>query len=181
MPPHTRGWWIAYTAVLLAGLLTLISWLNVRADDVSGRYIATVYGPCCDGNVSRDGRTWYEFDWTRHVTVAHATIPRGTRILIWIPAQPDAANVRLRTIGALVWSYEDGEPLTITDACALDWTRACPPWHLDLSYELVRRTGFCGAIEDPYVCMMRFGRRSIYLWSVDPTPQVPTAQYNSYW
>ncbi len=179
MPPHTWRWRVAYAAILLAGLLIFLSWLApwARADDISGTYRATVYGPCCDGNVSRDGRTWYRFDWTRHVTVAHATIPRGTRMLIWVPAQPDAANVRLRTIGALVWSYEDGAPLTVTDACAIDWDTACPPWQLDLSYALIVRAGFCTPEQDPYRCMAVWGRRQVYLWSVSPAPDRPRPSF----
>lgn len=154
--------------IAVAGLIILLSWLapRARADDVSGTYIATVYGPCCDGNVSRDGRTWYPFDWQQHVTVAHATIPRGTRIMVWLP--PEGAFR-----GALVWAYEDGAPLTVTDACAIDWAVACPPNQVDLSYELIRRAGWCAPVENPWRCMARWGRRAVQVWAVAPAPVSP--------
>ncbi len=179
MPRAHVSWRAVYlAAVALAGLLVLLSWAaKARADDISGSYTATAYGPCCDGNVSRDGTHWYPFQWLIHVTVAHATIPRGTRIILYIPPQREGATYAMRTWGTVVSTYEDGAPLTVTDACAIDWGTACPPWQLDLSYVLIVRAGFCAPAENPWRCMFRWGRRQVYMWSISPTPSLPRESF----
>ncbi len=178
MPPHTWRWQIAYAAILLAGLLVLLSWATAaRADDISGTYVATAYGPPLTGGVSRDGRHWFRFDGLKHVAVAHVGIPRGTRVILYIPPQAVGATYAMRTWGAVVSLHEDGSPLTISDTCYIDADHPCPPSQVDLSYVLLVRAGFCAPSQDPYRCMAVWGRRQVYLWSVSPAPDRPRPSF----
>jgi len=160
--------------ILLAALLAILLLFRVaRADD--GRYTASAYGDgveCCSGQISRDGHVWERFDWASTVSVAHIWLPRGTRIILWIPPWEYAHTWQARIIGAVVSVDEHGWPLTISDSCWFYVGAPCPPNQVDLSWALLVQAGMCdpAPADSPLECLRQWGRRTVYLWIIEPPP-----------